>query len=62
MIKIKKGLIGRNAYLVSKVWKLGFHSFINGDDYILRICYLRTKNIPIMFRYLLKLKLLENVQ
>lgn len=46
MIKIKKGLIGRNAYLVSKVWKLGFHSFINGDDYILRICYLRTKNIP----------------
>lgn len=43
MIKIKKGLIGRNAYLVSKVWKLGFHSFINGGDYILRICYLRTK-------------------
>lgn len=43
MIKIKKGLIGRNAYQVSKVWKLGFHSFINGDDYILRICYLRTK-------------------
>ena len=43
MIKIKKGLIGRNAYQVSKVWKLGFHSFINGGDYILRICYLRTK-------------------
>lgn len=62
MIKIKKGLIGRSAYLVSKVWKLGFHSFINGGDYILRICYLRTKNIPIMFRYLLKLKILENVQ
>ena len=43
MIKIKKGLMGRNAYQVSKVWKLGFHSFINGSDYILRICYLRTK-------------------
>lgn len=43
MIKIKKGLIGRNAYQVSKVWKLGFHSFINDCDYILRICYLRTK-------------------
>lgn len=43
MIKLKKGAIGRNAYRVSKVWKLGFHSFINGDDYIIRICYLRTK-------------------
>ena len=62
MIKIEKGLVGRNAYQVSKVWKLGFHSFINGCDYILRVCYLRTKNIPIMFRYLLKLKILENVQ
>lgn len=43
MIKLEKGTVGRNAYRVSKVWKLGFHSFINGGDYILRICYLRTK-------------------
>lgn len=43
MIELEKGTVGRNAYRVSKVWKLGFHSFINGGDYILRICYLRTK-------------------
>lgn len=62
MIKLKKGAVGRNAYQVSKVWALGCHSFINGGDYIIRVCYLRTKNIPVMFRYLLKPKILVNVQ
>ncbi len=43
MIKLEKNVVGRNAYRVSKVWKLGFHAFLNGDDFILRFCYLRTK-------------------
>lgn len=42
MIKIRKGRVGRNAYKVSKVWDLGFHRFINEEDLIIRICYLRT--------------------
>lgn len=27
MIKLEKNVVGRNAYRVSKVWKLGFHAF-----------------------------------
>lgn len=52
MIKLEKNVVGRNAYRVSKVWKLGFHAFLNGDDFILRFCYLRTKNILTIFRHL----------
>ncbi len=43
MIRLEKNVVGRNAYRVSKVWKLGFHAFLNGDDFILRFCYLRTQ-------------------
>ena len=43
MIKLKKDKVGRRAYQVSKVWKLGFHVFINGEDLIFRVCYLRNK-------------------
>lgn len=43
MIKLKKDKVGRLAYQVSKVWKLGFHVFINGEDLIFRVCYLRNK-------------------
>lgn len=44
MIKIVKGKIGRDAWKVSKNWRLGFHLF----DYIrggktFRLVYLRTK-------------------
>ena len=42
MIRLEKNVVGRNAYRVSKVCKLGFHAFFNGDDFILRFCYLRT--------------------
>ena len=44
MIKFYKGRIGRTAYEVSKVWRLGFHIFVNGEDLIFRLCYLRNKN------------------
>jgi hypothetical protein len=43
MIKLNKSRAGRTAYKVSKVWKLGFHVFVNGEDLIFRICYLRNK-------------------
>lgn len=42
MIKVRKGEVGRNAYKVSRVWKLGFHIFVNAEDLIFRLCYLRT--------------------
>lgn len=44
MFKIRKDKVGRNAYKVSKVWKLGLHIFGNGEDLIFRICYLRNKH------------------
>ena len=40
-IKIRKGLVGKRAYRVSKVWRLGFHAFLNGEDFTIRLCYLR---------------------
>lgn len=43
MIRLEKNVVGRNAYRLSKVWKLGFHVFLNGDYFILRFCYLRTQ-------------------
>ena len=43
MIKLEKDVVGRNAYQVSKKWKLGFHTFLNGEDFIFRFCYLRTQ-------------------
>ena len=44
MFKFRKDKVGRNAYKVTKVWKLGPHIFINGEDLVFRICYLRNKN------------------
>lgn len=43
MIKIERDRVGKNAYKVSKVWKLGPHIFFNDGDIIFRFCYLRTK-------------------
>lgn len=43
MIRTRKGCVGRNAYQLSKVWKLGFHAFLNDEDLILRLCYFRSK-------------------
>ena len=40
---ITKSRVGKNAYKVSKVWKLGFHVFLNGEDLVFRICYLRNE-------------------
>ena len=42
-IKFHKGKAGKNAYMVSKVWKLGFHIFLNGEDIVFRFCYFRNK-------------------
>lgn len=41
MIKYHRGRVGSKAYTVSKVYKLGFHLFLNGEDLIFRVCYLR---------------------
>lgn len=43
-MKITKSKVGKNAYKVSKVWKLGFHVFLNGEDLTFRVCYLRNEN------------------
>jgi hypothetical protein len=42
-IKFYKGRMGRKAYVGSKVWRLGFHIFVNGENLIFRLCYLRNK-------------------
>ena len=42
-IKFYKGKVGKNSYMVSKVWKLGFHVFMNDGDLVFRLCYLRNK-------------------
>ena len=42
-IKFHKGKAGENSYMVSKVWKLGFHVFMNDGDLVFRLCYLRNK-------------------
>lgn len=55
-MKIFKGRVGRNAYKVSKVWKLGLHIFINGEDLIFRICYLRNKNGTYYIQLSVKIK------
>lgn len=43
MIKFRKDKVGRNAYKVTKKWRLGPHIFVCGEDLIFRICYLRNK-------------------
>ena len=41
MIKYRRGRACSKAYTVSKVWRLGIHIFLNGEDLIFRVCYLR---------------------
>lgn len=43
MFRFYKGRVGIKAYTISKVWKLGVHIFLNGEDLIFRLCYLRNK-------------------
>lgn len=38
-----KSTVGRRAHEVSKAWKLGLHVFLNDEDLIFRVCYLRNK-------------------
>jgi len=38
-----KNKVGKDAYLVSKTWRLGFHAFRTEHFSILRLCYLRDK-------------------
>ena len=45
------GRVGRNAYTVSNVWKLGIHLFENDGCKIFRVCYLRTKKSTYYFQY-----------
>lgn len=44
MVKLLIDTVGRKAYKVSSVWRLGFHAFKTEHDYIFRLCYLRNKN------------------
>ena len=41
-IKLRVGIVGNNAYRLSKVWKLGIHLFECDHIKIFRVCYLRT--------------------
>lgn len=50
------GKVGRNAYELSKVWKLGVHAFMNDGNFILRICYLRTKKATYYWQFHVKVK------
>ena len=43
-MRFYKGKVGKNAYKVSKVWKLGPHIFVNADELTLRLCYWRNDN------------------
>lgn len=36
--------VGRKAYELSDVWKLGFHKFETSNGKIYRLCYLRTRH------------------
>ena len=56
MIKFRKGRVGRYAYQLVKVWKLGLHIFINEDDLIFRICYLRNKNGTYYIQWSVKIR------
>lgn len=38
-----KDKVGKDAYLVSKTWRLGFHAFRTEHFSTLRLCYLRDK-------------------
>ena len=42
-MKLYKGTVGRNAYIVSYVWTLGLHVFNSPGEKIIRLCYFRRK-------------------
>ena len=42
-ISLSANRVGRNAYEVSKTWKLGFHAFSTEHLRTIRLCYLRNK-------------------
>ena len=42
-VSFYKGRAGRESYKACKVWRLGFHVFLNDGDLIFRVCYLRNK-------------------
>ena len=50
------GKVGRTAYKLSKIWKLGIHAFMNDTDFIFRICYLRTAKATYYWQVLIKIK------
>lgn len=41
IFRYSKGKAGKNAYMLSYVWKLGFHIFLCDDELVFRLCYLR---------------------
>ena len=43
-INLTAGKVGKNAYEVSNVWRLGVHAFKTEHDYILRLCYFRWRS------------------
>lgn len=50
------GSVGRNAYKLTKVWRLGIHTFICDTDLIFRICYLRTKKATHYWQFYVQIK------
>ena len=50
------GKVGRTAYKLSKIWKLGIHAFMNDTDFIFRIGDLRTAKATYYWQVLIKIK------
>lgn len=56
MFNFYKGKVGKNAYKVCKVWKLGFHVFLNDEDLFFRVCYFRNKKATYYIQISVKVK------
>ena len=56
VFKFYKGKVGSKAYTVSKVWKLGWHIFLNGEDLIFRVCYLRNRKGTHYIQFSIKIR------
>ena len=59
-IRFSKDKVGRRAYEVCKVWRLGFHVFLNDDELVFRMCYLRNEKGTHYIQAAIKIK--ENLE
>ena len=55
-MSFESGYVGKNAYKVSKVWRLGFHAFDNGEDFIVRLVYFRNSHATYYIQLSIKVR------